>query len=97
MKCVPAARAVVFNVAVPPGFNDALPRLFVPSKNVMEPAGLALPDCATTLAVNDTLWPIVIWFAEAVSVVVVATAVGAPATTMLTAFDTELASLLFPP
>jgi hypothetical protein len=75
MECVPAARAVVFSVAVPPAFNEAFPRLVVPSKNLIEPVGTPLPDCGTTLAVNATRWPIVIWVAEAVSIVVVATAI----------------------
>ena len=64
MECVPAARAVVLNVAVPPAFNETFPRLVVPSKNLIEPVGTRLPDCGTTLAANVTLWPIAICVAE---------------------------------
>ena len=94
MECVPAARAVVLKVAVPPAFNEALPRLVVPSKNLMEPVGTPLPDCGTTLAVNITLWPVVTCVAEADSVVVVAT-IPCETTTMTTG-DTELLSLPSP-
>src|SRR3984893_7718466 len=95
MECVPAARAVVLNVAAPFACNEAFPRLLVPSKNLIEPVGTPLPDFGTTLAVNATLWPTVIWIPEAVSIVVVATAVCV--ITTLTALDTELLSLLSPP
>src|ERR1700734_1484584 len=94
MECVPTARAVVLNVAVPPAFNEAFPRLVVPSKNLMEPVGTPLPDCRSTLATNDTLLPVVICIAEADSAVVVATMLCE--TTTLTACDTELLSLLSP-
>jgi len=95
MECVPTARAVVVKADAPPAFNDTFPRLVVRSKNLMEPVGTPMPDCGATLAVNVTLWPMVIWFEEAVSNVVVAT--GVCVTTTLTALDTELLSLLSPP
>ena len=97
IECVPAARVVVVNVAVPLAFKDPVPRVVVPSRKVTVPVGTLLPACGVTFAVNVTLCPVVTWVEEADSVVVVAIVTWLCVTTTLTALETELPSLLSPP
>ena len=95
MECVPAARAVVLNAVVPPAFNETFPRLFVPSKNLIEPAGTTLPDCGTTLAVKVTLCPLLMVVAEEARTVLVGTTADVMVT--VTGCEVEPASLESPP
>ena len=59
--------------AAPLALRVAVPRAVVPSRKVTVPVGVVLPDVGETIAVNVTLWPVLICVAEAVSEVVVAT------------------------
>ena len=64
--CVPAASALVENVAIPEE-RVADPSVFAPSINVTVPVGVAvLPVPAVAMAVNVTLVPVEIVVAEAV-------------------------------
>jgi hypothetical protein len=62
---------------------------------VTVPVGIVLPDVGETVAVNVTLWPVLICVAEAVNAVDVATKVCVTVT--VTAVDTELELVVLPP
>lgn len=70
MAAVPAGIFVVLRIATPLVFSGADPRLVVPAVNLTLPVG---PPGAldVTVAVNRTVWPNVIAFGAAVTVVVV--------------------------
>ena len=61
--------------AAPLAFRVAVPRGVVPSRKVTVPVGIVLPEVGETVAVNVTLWPVLICVAEAVNAVDVATKV----------------------
>jgi hypothetical protein len=73
IEWVPATREVVLKVAIPPPFKDVVPRVVVPSRNVIVPVGTLLPAWGITVAVKVTLCPGVSWVAEAESEVAVST------------------------
>ena len=70
-ECVPFVRVEVVSVAEPE-LRFAVPIWVVPSKKAAVPVGVPEPDLGATVAVNVTLWPVVICVLEAASVVVVA-------------------------
>src|ERR1700687_5211671 len=73
MLCVPAVRADVNSVAMPPALSAPLPIVVVPSLNVTMPVGVPPPDSGVTVAVNVTGVPTVSdGFGELPSVVWVA-------------------------
>ena len=80
--------------AAPLALRVAVPRAVVPSRKVTVPVGIVLPDVGETIAVNVTLWPVLISVAEAVNEVVVATKVCVTVT--VTAADTELELVVLP-
>jgi hypothetical protein len=95
IDCVPAARALVLKEAAPLALRVAVPSAVVPSRKVTVPVGVVLPDAGATVAVNVTLWPVLICVAEAVNEVVVATRVCVTLT--MSAAETELESVVLPP
>ena len=66
-----------------------------PFSKVIDPAGIAVPDCAITFAVKVTFCPVLIAVAEAVNEVEVATIAGV--TVIATGAVTELELLVLPP
>ena len=80
--------------AAPLALRVAVPRAVVPSRKVTVPVGIVLPDVGETIAVNVTLWPVLICVAEAVNEVVVATKVCVTVT--VTAADAELELVVLP-
>jgi hypothetical protein len=95
IDCVPAAREVVLKEAAPLPLSVAVPSAVVPSMKVTVPVGVVVPDAGETMAVNVTLWPVLICVAEAVNAVVVATKVCVTLT--VTAVETELELVVLPP
>jgi hypothetical protein len=95
IDCVPAAREVVLKEAAPLALRVAVPSVVAPSRKVTVPVGVVLPEAGETMAVKVTLCPVLIWVAEGVNEVVVATKVCVTVT--VTAADTELPSLVLPP
>jgi hypothetical protein len=87
-------REVVLKEAEPLALRVAVPRAVVPSRKVTVPVGVVLPEVGETIAVNVTLWPILICVAEAVNAVDVATNVCETVT--VTAEDTELELVVLP-
>jgi hypothetical protein len=79
---------------MPPEFKVAVPRDIPPSRKVTVPVGIVLPDVGETIAVNVTLWPVLICVAETLNEVVVATEVCVTVT--VTAADTELELVVLP-
>ena len=61
MLCVPAARVIAAEVAVPLALTVPVPTAVAPSRNVTVPVGaVALagqPAAGQTVAVNVTVWP----------------------------------------
>ena len=55
IECVPTARAVVVNAAMPP-LSVVVPSVAVPSLKVTVPVGV--PFETTTVAVKVTAWPL---------------------------------------
>jgi hypothetical protein len=70
IECVPAASVEVANVAEPEPFSVPDPRLVAPSRNITVPVGTFVPLAGVTLAINETLAPVVP-VAGPVSIVVV--------------------------
>jgi hypothetical protein len=85
----------VLKEAAPLALRVAVPRAVVPSRKVTVPVGIVLPDVGETVAVNVTLWPVLICVAEAVNAVDVATKVCVTVT--VNAVDTELELVVLPP
>ena len=86
---------MVLKVAMPPELNVPVPMMVDPFRKATSPVGVLLPDLAATLAVKVTLWPVLIAFVDAVSVVVVETV--ADATVTVTADETEAEFAVLPP
>jgi hypothetical protein len=95
IELAPVGSVVVLKEAAPLALSAPVPSVVAPLWKVTVPVGVVLPDAGATVAVRTTFCPGVIWTAEAVSVVVVATTVCVTFT--VTAEETELASLLLPP
>ena len=76
MLWVPAVRADVDSVAMPPAVSAPLPIGVVPSLNVTKPVGVPPPESGATAAVKVTLAPTSDGLAELVSVVAVASALS---------------------
>src|SRR5689334_10539590 len=70
----PTDNAAVLSVAAPALSSWTTPMLVVPSKNSTDPAGVAVPASAVTVAVKVTDWPDTDGFGDASRAVVVDTA-----------------------
>jgi hypothetical protein len=76
IECIPAANVDVANVAEPEPFNVPGPKVVAPSRNVTVPVGTFVPLAGVTLAINETLAPVVP-AAGPVNIVVVAMSAAA--------------------
>jgi hypothetical protein len=95
IECMPAANVEVANVAEPEPFNVPGPKVVWPSRNVTVPVGTFVPLAGVTLAINETLAPVVP-VAGPVNIVVVAMSAAA-FTVCVNAGEVSAAKFASPP
>jgi hypothetical protein len=94
MVCVPRLRVEVAKVAWPEAFSVLVPSVVAPSRNVTVPPGVPAPGAlAVTVAVNVTACPNTEGLAEAVTIVLVPSAL----TVCASAADVLVLKLVSPP
>jgi hypothetical protein len=92
---LPAGSDVVLKVATPLELIGPVPKVVDPFRKVTKPEGMVFPDWGVTVAVKVTFCPVLICVAEAVSAVLVGTALEVMLT--MTAEEAEPASVESPP
>jgi hypothetical protein len=81
----------------PPPFSVAMPRVVVPSLNVIVPVGIPPMFTAVTVALRDTGWPKVEGLGEVERVVCVPGTVVVVFTTRVTGLELLVTKLALPP